>query len=239
MATDGQGVILAVPHSVDPRQRAAIDLLSRRVSHRLGCPTSPGQVQRGTLHVDAPLAELHAKGAREVVVAPLTLSDQTFDYSTPTSRSLAGARLGSVSLRNAESLGGVPEVVSAVLESLALSERSPDPHTRVVLLLPFHDRMAQGELEQHLGQFTTAGWQDARIFSMPPESSKPDLSPVLNSGFDRGSLLVPLVIAPGPFRDRVAKCAADNGVEAAHTAFHNSTALTGLICRRVLEARRT
>ncbi len=143
MATDGQGVILAVPHSVDPRQRAAIDLLSRRVSHRLGCPTSPGQVQRGTLHVDAPLAELHAKGAREVVVAPLTLSDQTFDYSTPTSRSLAGARFGSVSLRNAGSLGGVAEVVSAVLESLALSERSPDPHTRVVLLLPFHDRMAQ------------------------------------------------------------------------------------------------
>jgi sirohydrochlorin ferrochelatase len=239
MATDGQGVILAVPHSVDPRQRAVIDLLSRRVSRRLGCPTAAGQMQRGTLYVDAPLEDLHAKGAREVVVAPLTLSDQRFEYSTPASRSSAGLRLGSVTFRNAGSLGGAPEVVDAVLESLENSERDPDPSTRVVLVLPFHEQSAQPELEQHLERFGAAGWKDGAVYTMPPNGTKPDMSRVLNSSTSGSALLVPLVVTSGPFCDRVAKCASDYGLDMAYAAFHSSVALTGLICRRVVDARRS
>lgn len=238
MATDGQGVILAVPHSVDARQRAAIDLLSRRVSHRLGCPAAAGQVQRGTLHLDAPLADLHSKGAREIVVVPLTLTRQRFRLSQPAARSSAGSRLKSMSFRETEPLGGAPEIITTVIESLNHSERPPDPRTRVVLVLPFSERAAAGELEQHLELIAAAGWRDGRVHALPTSEPDCDLATALDPDDDGTSLLVPLVVAPGPFTDRVAKCAADHGVEMASVSFHASEALTSLIYRRVLNARR-
>ncbi|MCB0915958.1 MAG: hypothetical protein H6525_11875 [Actinobacteria bacterium] len=238
MATDGQGVILAVPHSVDARQRAAIDLLSRRVSHRLGCPAAAGQVQRGTLHLDAPLADLHAKGAREIVVVPLTLTRHEFNYSEPPSRSASGSRRRSMSFRVTEPLGGAPEIITTVIESLNHSERLPDPSTRIVLVLPFAERAAAPELEKHLDLIAAAGWQDGRVHSLPTNGTDCELAGVLEPDPGRSSLLVPLVVAPGPFADRVAKCAAEHGVDMANVSFHASEALTALIYRRVLHARR-
>ena len=71
MATDGQGVVLAVAASADTRQRTTMDLLARRVAHRLGCPVGTAQVQQGSVLLDAAISQLAAKGVRQAVVVPV------------------------------------------------------------------------------------------------------------------------------------------------------------------------
>jgi sirohydrochlorin ferrochelatase len=238
MATDGQGVILATPHSVDARQRTALDLLGRRVAHRLGCPVAVGQVQNGVLHLDAPISTLHAKGAREIVVAPLTFAPMPMiSDRTPPNRE--GARqFAGVSLRTADPLGGEPEVIDAVVEVLSNSERTPNPNTRIVMALPHADHPAVPALSAHVGALARAGWKQGVVVAMPPTDAPADLDGVLSVAPHERVLMVPLTIAPGAFGSRIADFARRSGVESASVSLHSADSLTRLICRRVSAARR-
>ena len=238
MATDGQGVILATPHSVDARQRTAVDLLTRRVAHRLGCPAATGQVQHGVLHLGAPMSHLHAKGVRDVVVVPLTfIASPVVPDGTSTHPAGNGHPPG-MNVRTAEPLGGEPEVIAAVIEALNQSERPPDPRTRVVMLLPYADHPVTSLLSPHVPAITAAGWRDGRVMVMPTNPADCTLNGALDVGPQGRVLLVPLTITPGPFSSRVAECAARLGTESANVSLHSCEALTKLICRRVVAARR-
>lgn len=239
MATDGQGVILAVPHSVDARQRTAMDLLSRRVAHRLGCPVATGQVQRNTLHIDAPLAHLHAKGAREIVVAPMTFALLPFTVSLPRNLAAGSARYPGVSIRTADPIGGVVEVIEATIEVLGHSERTPDPNTRLIMLVPFAEREVVAHLCENTDVVSAAGWRDGHVAPMSANHGDVNLNGALDVGADGRVLLVPLTVTPGPFSSRVADVAEVLGVEAAVVSLHSSEVLTKLISRRVIAARRS
>lgn len=238
MATDGQGVILAVPHSVDARQRTAMDLLTRRVAHRLGCPVATGQVQHGVLHLSAPMTQLHAKGARDVVVVPLTFTAAPVVTDGKSAHPSGNGHPAGMSLRTAEPLGGEPEVIAAVVEALNQSERPPDRATRVVMLLPYADHPVTPRLRPHVHAIAAAGWRDGMVAVMPTNQADCQLNGALDVGPQGRVLLVPLTITPGPFSSRVAECAVRLGTEAANVSLHSCEALTKLICRRVLAARR-
>lgn len=237
-ATDGQGVILAVPHSVDARHRTAIDLLARRVSHRLGCPVVVGHVQRGRLHVDAAIAELHARGSRRVVVAPLTFAYQPIEVVPPHPRSAAGIAMNHITVTHADHLGGNRMAIAALLESLQESERLPHPATRLAIVIPTSDAGAASDLRAHLPTIREAGWRDGVIAVLPTNSRDCGLNGALDGAGDASVLLAPLAITPGPFTERVSACAETLGVDNARVSLHSADQLCALICQRVTEARR-
>ncbi|MDQ1249993.1 MAG: hypothetical protein QG597_4370 [Actinomycetota bacterium] len=215
-----------------------MDLLTRRVAHRLGCPVATGQVQQGVLHLDAPLRQLHAKGAREVVIAPLMLTAAPISLGSRPGRGEGPAHLSEVSLRQAEPLGGAPELIHAAMEALNNSERTPSTDTRIVLLVPHLDHPVLPGLSTHIGAVAAAGWRDGVVTTLPPNNAKCGLNGALDVGAHERVLLVPLTVAPGPFSSRVAECADLLGVESANVSLHSAEALTRLICQRVNTARR-
>ena len=137
MATDGQGVVLAVAATADTRQRTTMDLLARRVAHRLGCPVANAQVQHGSVLLDAAIDQLAAKGVRQAVVVPVEAFPVHIDGVDEQGR-LAPVTRGSsvVELRVSPGIAADPALINAVLEVLDASERTPSADTAVLVAVP-------------------------------------------------------------------------------------------------------
>lgn len=235
-ATDGQGVILAIPYSSDARQRTSAEVLARRVSHRLGCPVALGMVQRGTLLADGSLRSLHAKGARTIVVAPAALScAQPLDAGP---RTMAQGAALNLTFRTAQPLGGDPLLAAAVLELLAGSERSPNPTTAIRLVLHPADAALAQALTRASRLFAQAGWGPAEVVVLDASGRlrpEDDQAPAAQAP---RRIVVAVTILAGGFSSRVAAMAAARGDEAIQQTLHATDACNRLIATRVLEARR-
>jgi sirohydrochlorin ferrochelatase len=247
MATDGQGVLLAVNQSSDTRQRTTMDVLSRRVSHRLGCPVSVVQVQRGVPLMNAPLEQLVQQGVRNAVMVPVD------PYQSPiTSFDADGNRLEArvggvtVNVRLAEGLGADPALVDAVLESLILSEREPDPKTAVLLSVPAPMNGIARRLIVKDSAVRAAGWAGLGFVDVPAtvSESSATLPLRLSEPIPPRALIVPLAVNPGPFVNRCEHLAATarnpfaDGVEFAPLTLHATAVLGQLIRERIHRARR-
>lgn len=237
-ATDGQGVVLAVPYSSDARQRTSAELLARRVAHRLGCPVAVGQIQRGTLIADGSLRLLHDKGARRIVVAPAILV--AGEGLEPGPRTLAQGSALNLTFAVAQPIGGHPDVVSAALELLSRSERTPRADTAIRLALPASDACAAAALELHLGQITAAGWGAAEVelLHATGEASFPCAGDAAAADGTTRRIVVAVTVLPGPFAARVVRAAETSGDDVIQQTLHASDACTRLIATRVVEARR-
>ena len=226
MSTDGQGVTLAFPFSSDAQQRPAIDVLARRVGHRLGCPIAVCGIQRGRPLLDGALERLTTRGASNIVLAPLT-------FSLPV-QSVAQPEIAAV----AAPLGGGPAVVAAVLESLACAERLPDPEMHVVIVAPASEAAVIPALRDECAQEDGHGWGSLSVVVMASERA-PAVAAVQAMRERLGRvLLVPLSVAPGPYVAHVSSVAQAGGVDHTTQTLHATEALTKLLLCRVCSARR-
>jgi sirohydrochlorin ferrochelatase len=215
-----------------------MDVLTRRVSHRLGCPVAAGQVQHGVLHLDAPLRNLHAKGAREIVAMPLRFAPAPMVMDSSIGRRDEAPYATGVAIREAQPLGGHQDVIDAAVEVLSNSERTPSRDTRVVMLVPHSEEPVVRQLAPFVDSIGAAGWRDGVVLPLPPNDADCGLNGALAVAPHEKVLLMPLAVAPGPFSARVAACAEQLGLDYASVSLHSAEALTKLICRRVNEARR-
>lgn len=248
MATDGQGVLLAVNQSSDTRQRTTMDILARRVAHRLGCPVAVVNVQRGVPLMQAPIEQLAAKGVRNVVLVPV-------DPYQPLVKGFADqpegveVRVGpsSVRVRLADGVVADPLLVDAMLEALITSERSPDPEATVIVALPESMNGLARRLSRKDSAVKTAGWGGLGFVDVPSQDPDPSsqlpLRLVSEPLTPRG-LVVPLAVNPGAF---VVRCEAvsahieshfSGGVEFAPITLHSTTVLGQMIKDRVQVTRR-
>jgi len=252
MATDGQGVLLAVSQASDTRQRTTMDMLSRRVSHRLGCPVAVVQIQRGAPLLQAPLTQLAAKGVRSAVLVPVEPHLTTvsgFDATGELEYPLGGL---TVRVRLAESIGTDPQLIEGVIEALLTSERAPDPHTAIVVALPASLNGAGRLLADRQALVTAAGWAGVDTVTVPATrdtSDHLDFNLTHASEQVKRALVVPLAVNPGPFVSRCAELVANagrtvnsttlaGGIEFAPITLHSTNAVSQLIKDRVTQARR-
>jgi sirohydrochlorin ferrochelatase len=243
MATDGQGVVLAVPQSVDSRQRTALDLLARRVSHRMGRPVVIGHVRQATLLGGAPLKSLHGRGVREVVVVPLSIGRLRLSPEIELGGPETAALARSMSVALSEPLGGDPAIIEGVQEMLARSERAADPGTTLELVLSGLDASAAEALRGPLPDLRADGWADARLHVLGTDGPGAADGParVTSGRTPRGDarlLVVGLAITPGQFLDRVAQHARQSGGHLLPATLHSTEALSRAICERISSARR-
>lgn len=244
MATDGQGVVLAVPQSVDSRQRTALDLLARRVAHRMGRPVAIGHVRQSTLLAGAPLKSLHGRGVREVVVVPLSIGAMRLwsevDLGGPETAALAR----SMELTRSAPLGGDPAIIEGVREMLARSERPADPRTTLELVLSGLDVSAADDLRAPLPSLVEDGWAAARLHVLETNggaAGAADPRGAAGVASDTGTsrvLVIGLALAPGQFLDRVAQHAHRSGAQMLPATLHSTESLTQAICERITSARR-
>ncbi len=226
MSTDGQGVTLAYPFSSDAQQRPAIDVLARRVGHRLGCPIAVCGIQRGRPLLDGALERLTERGASSIVLAPLTFSLAVQPVGKPEITAVASP------------LGGGDEVVRAVLESLACAEREPESHTHVVIVAPASEAGAIPDLRTQCAQERGHGWAAIHATVLASDRTAA-IASVQAMHADLGRvLLVPLAVAPGPFVNHVSAVAGASGVDHTTQTLHATESLTKLLLTRVCDARR-
>lgn len=248
MATDGQGVVLAVAASADTRQRTTMDLLARRVAHRLGCPVATAQIQRGSVLLDAALGQLTAKGVRQAVIVPVEAFPVTIDGVDHDGR-LPSANHSNqrIELRVAPGIGGEPAIIDAVLESLAASERSPSPETAVLIGVPPVAAPVVRTLAARATAVASAGWAGLGFVRVGADVAafESELSRVAPLNGERNAVLVPLAINPGPFvsrcEDLVSQAASPYGdkVDMVAATLHATPTITTLIRQRVVHARRS
>lgn len=226
MSTDGQGVTLAFPFSSDAQQRPAIDVLARRVGHRLGCPIAVCGIQRGRPLLDGALERLTARGASSIVLAPLTFSLPVAEVTKPEIAAVAAP------------LGGGTSVVSAVLETLAHAERLPNPDTHVVIVVPASEAAIIPTLRQQCASEMDHGWGSLSAVVLASDRTSA-LTTATAMQADLGHvLLVPLAVAPGPFVTHVNVVALAGGMESTSQTLHSTEALTKLLLSRICHARR-
>ena len=247
MATDGQGVVLAVAASADTRQRTTMDLLARRVAHRLGCPVATAQIQRGSVLIDAALDQLAAKGVRQAVVVPIEAFPVAITDADSAGR-LPTAMRGNnpIELRVAPGIGGDPAIIDAVLESLDASERTPSPDVAVLLGVPPVAAPIVRRLAERASSVTSAGWAGVGFVRVGSDVAgfEEELSRVAPLNGERTAVLVPLAVNPGPFvgrcEDLVTQAVSPYGDKIAMvgTTLHATPTITRLIKERVVDARR-
>ena len=227
-ATDGQGVIVAFPFASQTQQRPSIDLLARRVGHRLGCPVETCALTRGQPLLDGALRRLSDRSARSIVVAPAT-------FTLPLSMqrmSPAVARL-----RVAAPLGGGEAVVQSVADALAAADRPADDAVRVVIAIPASEVAMASLLGPHLPVLAARGWGDGAAVVVPPQPSEAEeaLASVIEG---HPAIVVALSIAPSPFVGFVGAAAQRVGADAITQTLHSSESLTQLVVTQVNAARR-
>lgn len=248
MATDGQGVLLAVNQSSDTRQRTTMDVLSRRVAHRLGCPVSVVQVQRGVPLMQAPLEQLAAKGVHNTVMVPVDPYQTRIESLNPESGQLdAKVNSSTVNVRLADGIGADPQLIDALLEALQAAERSPDPDTALVVGVPqTHNGMIR-RLSTKSDAVRAAGWGGLGFVEIPVQDGQSDQPPSARMAppLPPSALFVPLAVNPGPFVTRCENIAPNlkayfsAEVAFAPTTLHATTTLGQMIRDRVQQARRT
>lgn len=248
MATDGQGVVLAVAATADTRQRTTMDLLARRVAHRLGCPVATAQIQRGSVLMDAALDQLSAKGVRQAVVVPVEAFPVTIDDADADGR-LPIARRGnySIELRVAPGIGGDPAIIDAVLESLDASERTPSTDVAVLVGVPPVAAPIVRNLAARAPAVISAGWAGLGFVRVGADvyGFESELSRVAPLDGERTAVFVPLAVNPGPFvgrcEDLVAQSLSPYGdkIDIVGATLHATPTITTLIKQRVVEARRS
>lgn len=247
LATDGQGVVLAVSATADTRQRTTMDLLARRVAHRLGCPVATAQIQHGAILLDAALDQLAPKGVRQAVVVPVEAFPVMVNGVGPDGRIPSPTRGNyRVELRLAPGIGGDPAMVDAVLETLDASERTPSPDVAVLIGLPPVAASAARPLATRAACVTAAGWAGLGFVSVGADvpEFEAELRRVAPLDDERTAVLVPLAVNPGPFvsrcEDLVTQAASPYGdkIDIVGTTLHATPAVTSLIRQRVLDARR-
>lgn len=248
MATDGQGVVLAVAATADTRQRTTMDLLARRVAHRLGCPVATAQIQRGTVLMDAALDQLAAKGVRQAVIVPVEAFPVTIESADQDGR-LPTASRGNhpIELRVAAGIGGDPAIIDAVLESLEASERTPSSDVAVLVGVPPVALPVVRTLTQRASSAVSAGWAGLGFVRVGADVSdfEAELRRVAPLDGERSAVFVPLAVNPGPFvgrcEDLVTQANSPYGdkVDIVGATLHATPTITKLIKARVVEARRS
>lgn len=247
MATDGQGVILAVPHTADTRLRTTMDLLARRVSHRLGCPVAMAQIQRDAPLLDAPVEQLSAKGVQQIVVVPVEsypVYIDGFDAEGLRRVSVRGDR--SVTLRLAQGLGGDPLLVDAVLEALEASERTPSTETAVLIGIPEMAERVIPSLAQRSRAVTEAGWAGVGFVRVPGQVAQfeQELERTVPINGETAAVFVALTVNPGAFASRCEDLVSQtpspyqDKIEVVSTTLHATPTISNLIRARVVQARR-
>lgn len=246
MATDGQGVILAVPQSADTRLRTTMDLLARRVAHRLGCPVAIAQVQRGVPLIDAAVEQLATKGVRHIVMVPVEsypVYIDGFDAEGMRRITLRGERNVTVSL--APGLGGDPALIDAVLEALEASERTPSRDTAVIIGVPELAERVVSSLLPHAGAVADAGWAGVRFVRVPGQVAQfeEELRQALPVNGETGAVFLPLTVNPGAFASRCEDLVSqtpspyDDKIDIVSTTLHATTTISQLIRARVMQTR--
>ncbi|MEV6110499.1 sirohydrochlorin chelatase, partial [Streptomyces sp. NPDC051940] len=121
MHDDAPALLLIAHGSRDPRHRATVAALTRRVAAlRPGLRVAAGYLDFDTPAVDAALTRLAASGVREVVAVPLLLT-RAFHAKTdiPSVLAAASARLPGLTVRRAPVLGPSPLLTAALERRLA------------------------------------------------------------------------------------------------------------------------
>lgn len=248
MATDGQGVLLAVNQSSDTRQRTTMDVLSRRVAHRLGCPVSVVHVQRGVPLMQAPLEQLAAKGVRTAVMVPVDPYQSRIDSFDPeTGRRDVKVNGATVNVRLADGVGADPLLIDALLEALIVSERDSDPDTALIVGVPQTHNAILRRLSAKSEAVRAGGWGGLGFVEIPVQDGLSDQPPPVRMAppLPANALFAPLAVNPGPFVARCESIAPNlktyfgSGVEFAPATLHATTTLGQMIRDRVQRARRT
>ncbi|MFI0432135.1 MAG: hypothetical protein ACH36H_03230 [Candidatus Nanopelagicales bacterium] len=158
----------------------------------------------------------------------------------PGPRTLAQGSALNLTFAVAQPIGGHPDVVSAALELLSRSERTPRADTAIRLALPASDACAAAALELHLGQITAAGWGAAEVelLHATGEASFPCADDAAAADGTTRRIVVAVTVLPGPFAARVVRAAETSGDDVIQQTLHASDACTRLIATRVVEARR-
>ena len=248
MATDGQGVGLAVAASADTRQRTTMDLLARRVAHRLGCPVATAQVQSGAVLADAALDQLATKGVRQAVIVAVEAFPVRIDGVDSQGR-LEPATRGTkvVELRVAPGIGADPTLVDAVLESLDASERTPSGDVAVLVGVPPVAASVVRQLATRAAAATAAGWAGLGFVRVGADVAdfEAELAQAAPLNGERTAVLVPLAVNPGPFVSRCEDLAAQatspygDKIDMVGATLHATPTITKLIKQRVVDARRS
>lgn len=227
-ATDGQGVIVAFPFASQTQQRPAVDLLARRVGHRLGCPVETCALTRGQPLLDGALRRLTDRSARSIVVSPAT-------FTLPLTMHRAGPH--GTQLRLAAPLGGGEAVVQAVADALAAADRPASSSVRVIVAVPSSEASVGARLAEHLPVLVDRGWRDGVTVVVSPNAEEADRSLAAASG-GHDSIAVALSIAPSPFVGFVGASAQRIGIDAITQTLHCSESLTQLVVTQINAARR-
>lgn len=231
VASDGNGVVLAYPFVNHAQQHPAINLVARRLGHRLNCPVVVCPSAHGRAILDGALTQLHSRGVRSAVTVPLTftqgitLTDSTFKQSP-------------LRVFTAGPLGVGSETFTAIRETFESAEAHPQPNVMVVLAIAAADAEIAFTLQDFDANQHLPGWAGFTPWIVPTQAAqaRAELTEIVSQFSE--VLVMPLSLAPGPFVQAVWSTASALDVPCLSSTLHNAPSLTTALYKRVCEARR-